>query len=222
MKLQSQSRRAMLKFTAGSFLASMFGCSAEAVGPELRLPNGAALEKWDFADKGLGGWKTVTGQWAVEDMADAPGGKRRALLQRAVNNDFNVIVCPLGPFSDVDVTMQFKPIDGREDASGGIVFRFEEGKYYVIRANALEGNFRFYYYDAGRRMLSTASVRAPALGRWHTVRAVAVGDHVQGWLDGTMLLDYRDARFKAGRVGLWTKADSITAFDELTIRGVPA
>jgi hypothetical protein len=152
-------------------------------------------------------------------MPGAPSGKR-VLVQRAVKNTFNVIVAPSGPYSDVDVSMRFKPISGREDASGGIVFRFSDGKYYVIRANALEDNFRFYYYDAGRRMLASARVRAPALGQWHTVRAVIVGDHVQGWLDGALLLDYRDQRFRAGRVGLWTKADSITAFDDLVIRGV--
>src|SRR5262249_51910625 len=157
--------------------------------------------------KGIEGWTVVDGQWSVQDGA---------LLQRATSNTFNVIVSPLGPYSDVDVTMRFKPISGREDASGGIVFRFAEGRYYLIRANALEDNFRFYYYDRGRSMLSSARVRAPALGQWHTVRAIAVGDRVQGWLDGTLLLDYRDQRFKAGRVGLWTKADSITAFDQFS------
>ena len=64
-------------------------------------------------------------------------------------------------------------------------------------------------------------MKAPALGPWHTVRLVAVGDRMQAWLDGTLLLDHRDSRFKSGRVGLWTKADSVTAFDDLTIRGVP-
>jgi hypothetical protein len=115
--------------------------------------------------------------------------------------------------------MKFKPISGREDASGGIVFRFNDGKYYVVRANALEDNFRLYYYDRGRRQLASASVKRPALGQWHTVRVVAVGDRMQAWLNGTRHLDHRDARFKTGRVGLWTKADSITAFDDLTIRG---
>ena len=163
----------------------------------------------------------MTGQWAVEDMAGAPSGKR-VLVQRAVKNELNVIVAPFGPFSDVDVSMKFKPISGREDVSGGIVFQFAYGKYYVIRANVLEDNFRFYYFDRSRGMLERASVRAPTLGRWHTVRAVVAGDHVQGWLDGALLLDYRDKRFSAGRVGLWSKADSITAFDDITIRGVPA
>ena len=113
-----------------------------------------------------------------------------------------------------------KPISGREDASGGIVFRFNDGKYYVVRANALEGNFRLSSYDRGRRQLASASVKAPALGQWHAIRVVAVGDRVQAWLDGKPHLDHRDARFKSGRVGLWTKADSVTAFDDLTIRGV--
>jgi hypothetical protein len=144
------------------------------------------------------------------------------LVQRAVKNTYNVIVAPSGPYSDVDVSMRFKPISGREDASGGIVFRFADGKYYLIRANALEDNFRSYYYDRNRSMLESARVRAPALGQWHTMRVIAVGDRVQGWLDGALLLDYRDKRFGAGRVGLWTKADSVTAFDDLVIRGVLA
>jgi hypothetical protein len=141
-------------------------------------------------------------------------------VQRATANQFNVVVAPPGPYTDVDVSMKFKPISGREDASGGIVFRFNDGKYYVVRANALEGNFRLYYYDRGRRELASARVTAPALGQWHTVRVVALGDHMQAWLNSTLLLDHRNSRFRSGRVGLWTKADSITAFDDLVIRGV--
>jgi hypothetical protein len=152
-------------------------------------------------------------------MAGAPSGKK-VLVQRATKNEFNVIVAPAGPFTDVDVSMKFKPISGRQDASGGIVFRFNDGKYYVVRANALEDNFRLYYYDRGRHQLATAHVKAPALGQWHTVRLLAIGDRMQAWLDDTRYLDHRDTRFKVGRVGLWTKADSITAFDDLTIRGV--
>ena len=179
----------------------------------------AAEDLFDFETKGVEGWSTVDGQWTVEEMAGAPSGKK-VLVQRATRNEFNVIVAPSGPFTDVDVSMNFKPLSGRQDASGGIVFRFNDGKYYVVRANALEDNFRLYYYDRGRRQLATARVKAPALGQWHTVRVVAIGDRIQAWLDGTRYLDHRDTRFKLGRVGLWSKADSITAFDDLTIRGV--
>src|SRR5215510_2682633 len=215
------SRRTMFKTAVALFGAYgvMRRAWVLAAPAEIKVPDDVPTERFDFESKGIEGWTTVDGQWAVEDMAEAPSGKK-VLVQRAVKNTFNVIVAPPGPYGDVDVSMKFKPISGREDASGGIVFRFTDGKYYVVRANALEDNFRLYYYDRGRRQLASASVKAPALGQWHTVRAVAQGDHMQAWLDGKLYLDHRDSRFRSGRVGLWTKADSITAFDDLTIRGV--
>jgi len=197
MQEATLSRRGLVK--VGLAAAAAFSLSrharARAAPAEIKLPENIPVDRFDFEIKGIEGWTTVDGQWAVEEA-------------------------PLGPFTDVDVSMKFRPISGREDASGGIVFRFTDGKYYVIRANALEDNFRLYYYDRGRRELASASVKAPALGQWHTVRVVALGDHIQGWLDGKLLLEHRDSRFWSGRVGLWTKADSVTAFDDLTIRGV--
>src|SRR5882724_10838173 len=213
-------RREVVKATAAVAAGALLPrVSATAAAEELKVPDNVPVDKFDFEAKGIDGWTTVSGQWAVEEMAGAPSGKK-VLVQRATRNEFNVIVAPPGPYGDVDVMMKFKPISGREDASGGIVFRFTDGKYYVVRANALEDNFRLYYYDRGRRQLATASVEPPALGQWHTVRVVAVGDRMQGYLNGKLLLDYRDARFRSGQVGLWTKADSITAFDDLTVRGV--
>ena len=205
-------RRQLLGAGLGAVVSGILG----------NIASGAGADTWDFGAQGMADWTVVEGQWSVQDIPGVPGWNKRVLMQQATRNTFNVIVAPLGPYSDVDVSVKFKPISGREDASGGIVFRFSDGRYYLIRANALEDNFRFYYYDNGRRMLSSASVRAPALGQWHTVRVVAVGERVQGWLNGTPLLDYRDARFKAGRVGLWTKADSVTAFDEFTVRATAA
>jgi hypothetical protein len=178
------------------------------------------MERFDFEQHGLEGWKSVDGRWGVEEMAGAPSGQR-VLVQRAVENAFNVIVAPSASYTDVDVTVQFKPMAGREDASGGIVVRFAEGHYYVVRANALENNFRLYAYDRGRHQLATARVQPPALGQWPTIRVVAVGEHIQAYLNGALLLEHRDARYRAGQVGLWTKADAITAFDALVIRGVP-
>jgi hypothetical protein len=215
------SRRRLLK-AAGVALA-VFGVKrrapALAAPAEITVPENLPVDRFDFETKRLEGWTTVQGQWAVEEMAGAPSGTH-VLTQRATRNEFNVIVAPSGPYTDVDVSMKFKPVSGEEDASGGIVFRFNDGKYYVVRANALEANFRLYSYDRWRRQLASARVAAPALGQWHAMQLVAVGDHLQAWLNSTLLLDHRDSRFKAGRVGLWTKADSITAFDDLVIRGV--
>jgi len=191
-----------------------------AIGASMSIETGFARAQssplsFDFT-KPLDGWTIVSGQWAIEEVAGAAQGGR-ALVQRATANDFNVIVAPGGPYANVDVSVRFKPMSGREDASGGIVFRFAEGRYYVIRANALEDNFNFYYYDRGRRQIAGASVKAPALGQWHRLRITAVGDRIQGWLNDQSLIDRRDNRYASGGIGLWTKADSITAFDELTV-----
>jgi hypothetical protein len=213
------SRRQWLKATVaalGGIGASRRGRALAAPG-ELALPADTPTRTYDFGAGGIAGWTIVSGQWTVEELADSPSG-RKALVQRATRNEFNVIVAP-GRFRDLDVSVMFKPISGREDASGGIVFRFDSGKYYVVRANALEGNFRLYHYDRGRRQIATAAVKAPALGRWHPVRLLAVGGHMQAWLDGALLLDHHDSRLGVGQVGLWTKADSVTAFDGLSVRG---
>jgi hypothetical protein len=171
--------------------------------------------RFDFS-RSLEGWETATGKWGIEDVPGALHGGR-ALVQRATNNSFNVIVAPGGPYTDVDVSVRFKPISGSEDASAGIVFRFSEGRYYVIRANALEDNFNLYYYDWGRHQITGARVKAPALGQWHKLRITAESDHIKGWLNDQLLIDHHDSRFTSGRVGLWTKADSITAFDDLVV-----
>lgn len=217
------SRRGLFKRALAALGAYGLGpvTAAPAAPAEIRLPSPAPEVKLDFEGRGMEGWTVVQGQWTVEDAPGPPRGKK-VLMQRATGNEYNVIVAPAGPFTDVDVSVEFDPLSGKEDASGGIVFRFTDGTYYVVRANGLEGNFRLYSYDGGRRQLASASVKPPALGQWHRLRITAVGDHIQGWLDGALLLDHHDARFRSGRAGLWTKADSITAFRDFTVRGVTA
>lgn len=190
---------------------------AAGLGDEVRAQTTRVWQdqNYSFPTKSLDGWTVVSGQWAVEEVPGALSGK--ALVQRATGNAFNVILAPDGPWTEVTVAVRFKPISGREDASCGIVLRYEEGRYYVVRANALEGNFRLYYYDRGRFEIASADVAAPALGQWHRMRIAAAGDRMQAWLNDRLLLDHRDRRFAAGRVGLWTKADAVTAFDDLTI-----
>src|SRR5437867_4188893 len=199
------------------FFALNEGDQTVANAAELKLPEGSTVQWFDFEQRGIEGWKTVDGKWTVEEIPGAPS-RKKVLVQRALQNQFNVIVAPGGPYTDVDVSVRFKPISGREDASGGIVFRFSEGRYYVVRSNALEDNFRLYYYDRVRNQLATAKVKPPALVQWHTLRVVAVGDHIQAYLNGQLLLDHRDTRYRLGQIGLWTKSDSVTAFDDLEIK----
>jgi len=148
-------RQTLVRGLVVTLIVGLLG--GQMVSAELRVPEEAAVERFDFEQQGTEGWKAMAGQWVVEEMSGAPSGKR-VLVQRAVENHFNVIVAPSAPYTDVDVSVRFKPMSGRGDASGGIVFRFAEGHYYVVRANALENNFRLYYYYRGRHQLATASV----------------------------------------------------------------
>ena len=204
----------MIKLSRHQFIAiTALGASVRA---GIRSAQSAGQERvFDFTQP-LDGWETIAGNWRVENI---PGASRseRALVQRATGNEYNVILAPGGPYRDIGVSVRFKPISGREDASGGVVLRFSDDRYYVVRANALEDNFRFYSYDRGRLMLATASVEAPALGQWHRLQITARGDRFQAWLNDRELIDHRDGRFAAGRIGLWTKTDSVTAFDRLRV-----
>jgi hypothetical protein len=182
--------------------ASTFLGACVSTGSRFAWPS-APDERFDLT-KVPEGWEILSGDWGIEEV---PGASRngRALVQRAIDNEFNVILAPGGPYGDVEVAVRFTPISGSEDASGGIVFRFSEGRYYLVRANANEDNFRLYYYDVRRHMLASTSIMAPMLGEWHTLRVSAHGDSIRGWLNSRPLINHRDPRFTAGRIGLWTK-----------------
>jgi hypothetical protein len=141
-------RRGIFKLALAGFILGRRS-RAEAA-EDLKVRDNTPPETFDFEAKGIESWTTVDGQWTVEDMASAPSGKK-VLVQRATKNQFNVIVAPPGPFTDVEVSIKFKPMSGKEDASGGIVLRFNDGRYYVVRTNALEDNFRLYGINWRRR-----------------------------------------------------------------------
>ena len=164
-------------------------------------------------------WKFVAGQW----VRRASGG-RQVLAQTAETQPWAVALLQDQMFGDVDVSVRFRPISGKEDASGGIIFRARDGRnYLLIRANALENNFRLYTIVNGKRStIASARVTEPSLGAWHSIRVVATGSKIQGYLDGTRLLDHDDKTFTDGWIGLWTKADSVTEFADLEVSGAPA
>jgi hypothetical protein len=157
-------------------------------------------------------WKFAAGKW-----------ERRSgvLAQTAETQPWAVAILEDKKFADVDVTVKFRPLSGKEDASGGILFRAADAKnYYLVRANGLEDNFRLYAMkDGSRKQLATAKVDPPKLGEWHTLRVTAKGSKIQASLNGKVLIDHEDSTFAAGYVGLWTKADSVTEFDDLEASG---
>jgi len=157
-------------------------------------------------------WKFVAGKW-----------ERRSgvLAQTAETQPWAVAILEDRKFGDVDVTVKFRPVSGREDASGGILFRAADAKnYYVVRANSLEDNFRLYTLkDGSRKQIASAKVDAPKLAEWHTLRVTAKGTKIQAYLNGKLLIDHEDGTYADGYVGLWTKADSVTEFDDLVASG---
>jgi len=171
--------------------------------------------KDDFA-KDNPKWKFVTGHW-VRRTSDG----RPVLAQTVETQPWAVALLQDQQFTDVDVSVRFRPISGKEDASGGIILRARDGQnYLLVRANALENNFRLYtLIDGSRRTLASARVTEPKLGQWHTLRVTATGPRIQAWLDGAALLDHKDTTYTRGFIGLWTKADSVTEFADLTATG---
>jgi 3-keto-disaccharide hydrolase len=187
--------------------------------PRLTITSPEALTmKEDFGPENAK-WKFIAGRW----VRRASGG-RQVLAQTAETLPWAVAILEDRKFDDVDVAVRFRPISGKEDASGGIIFRARDGRNYLLaRANALENNFRLYtMIDGQRRVIASATVTEPKLGEWHSIRVVAKGTNVQAYLDDALLLDHDDRTFSGGYVGLWTKADSVTEFADLVITGTPA
>ncbi len=160
------------------------------------------------------------GKWLVQEMADSPSGKHVVVQTdaEATDNRFPVLIADKEDYADVDVSVKGKAISGKGDQGIGLVFRFRDPQsYYVVRANALENNVRLYkMVDSRRKQIAGAEVKVTS-GQWHTLRVVARGDHIVCYFDGQKLIDVHDATYAQGKVGLWTKADSVTAFDDLTV-----
>ncbi len=196
-------------------LACGFSDAPKPVKPDpLALPNVSVVQE-DFAEEGPT-WEIIDGTWSRR--TDAAG--ESVFAQTAVDRDFPVAFRPVPIANDLDVEVRFRPLSGKVDASGGIVFRARDGQnYYLVRANSLENNFRLYRIEDGkRRQIASTRVEAPGLGEWHTLRVVAVGEQIQAYLNRELLIDHRDGAFASGRVGLWTKADAVTDFDDFIIR----
>jgi Galactocerebrosidase, C-terminal lectin domain len=178
---------------------------------------GAAPADFEFARTGQGG----PGRWVVISDATAAGG--RAIEQSS--RDATSYRFPLAIFkgfsaANAEVQIRFKPISGKVDQAGGIALRLASpDDYYVVRANALEDNVRFYRVVNGKReQLGTADTKV-APNQWHTLGLKAEGDRFAIALDGKQLYSVTDKTFSSpGRVALWTKADSVTRFDRLDIK----
>src|SRR5262245_51198980 len=208
-----------MKIARVAILLVVITASAFGAAPATPGTTAAAQEKIMVKDdfgKENPKWKFVAGQWVRRTS-----GGRPVLAQTVETQPWAVAILEDQKLDDVDVTVRLRPISGREDASGGIIFRAKDGRnYLLVRANALENNFRLYTMVNGKRStIASARVTEPKLGVWHTIRVVATRPKIQAYLNGALLLQHSDKTFTGGWIGLWTKADSVTEFADLEIAG---
>ena len=117
----------------------------------------------------------------------------------------------------MDLSVRFKAVSGTIDRAAGLVFRLRDANnYYIVRANALENNYRLYHVVNGRRSQFAGANLKVTSGEWHELRVEAMGNKITCYFDGNKKIEATDDAFKdAGKIGLWTKADSVTYFDDL-------
>lgn len=181
---------------------------AEAVNFD-NLKVGAAPPGWTATKTGTGDAK-----WTVEKDASAPSQPN--VLKQSGQATYPVCIKDDTNLKDGFVEVKFKPISGREDQAGGLVWRAKDSNnYYVARANALENNVTIYHTINGRRTEKKRTNMKVASNQWHTLRVDFQGNHFTVTCDGQQAIDWDDETFKdAGKVGVWTKADSVTLFDD--------
>lgn len=205
----------------------------ETENPTMTLLNFENLKK-DGLPEGFTSAMTGEGgapKWAVQEVSDAPSGNKviAQVSDDKTRGRFPLLIHDGLEAKNVDLAVKFKPVSGTVDQAGGLVWRYaDKDNYYIVRANALEDNVVLYKVQNGKRTSlapkGTASgtygqKHTVAGNQWHDLRIVAQGKKFEVYFNGKKLYDVEDETFPgAGKVGLWTKADSVTLFDDLRIK----
>lgn len=177
---------------------------------------------WDFDKDKVGeipaGFKAYSGQWTVRADPSAPS-QPNVLAQEATNETWPGIVVKDSDYGNLWAEVEFKTISGQEDQAAGIIFRYQDkGNFYLLRANANEDNVEFFQFVHGfRSRIQGQGIKVPH-GTWQTLGMEAVGDTTTCFLNGRKLFSIKHDRYQHGKVGLWTKADSVTYFDNFRIK----
>lgn len=187
---------------------------------------GAALAQTiNFDDARVGktpaGWTAaVTGsgasKWTVEKDESAPSAPN--VLKQSAEGNYPICLKDDTKIKDGFVEVKFKPVSGKEDQAGGVIWRAQDkDDYYIARANALEDNVTIYHVIKGKRVSFKNTGTKVAGNQWHTLRVDFSGNKFMVTFDGKKVIEASDDSFTdAGQVGLWTKADSVTLFDDFS------
>jgi len=173
----------------------------------------------DFSTALTGGGGPVS--WVVKEEASAPSDGKVLAQTSTDQTDYRFPLCVYEKFTgrDVEVSVKFKAVAGKVDQAAGLVVRFQDkDNYYITRANALENNVRLYKVVGGSRKQFAGTKATVSSGAWHALKLAVKGKHFIVFFDDKQLFEADDDTFpQPGDVGLWTKADSVTYFDDLTI-----
>ena len=220
--------------SAGSVaLAALLAAGCAAV-PTASRETPIAAESIPFDAQDLGkppsGFTTaLTGgggpvSWVVRGQPGAPGGRPVLVQESAEDTSYRFPLCILEKTvaRDVAVEVKYKAISGKVDQAGGIVLRYQPENYYIARANALEDNVDLFKVVRGKRSLVEEVPVKVTAGAWHTLRFEARGPRLKVLFDGRTVIEKEDTTFPGqGKVGLWTKADSVSAFTDFKIEPAP-
>lgn len=202
------------------YSADGFSQSAATVIAIGKMDVGSTPADFQFGRTGQGG----PGQWTI--VSDETSFEGRVIEQSSADRtDYRFPLAIFDPIvaKNVDVSLKFKPVAGRVDQAGGIAVRLANAdNYYVVRANALEDNVRFYRVVRGRRDQIDGVNTKVASNQWHSLGLKAHGEQFTIEFDGKTLFTTTDKTFAgAGKIALWTKADSVTRFDRIAINVLP-
>lgn len=175
---------------------------------------------WTFEHDSLGappqGITVAVGEWTVVSI---DGGKALAQSAKNANPVFNLALVDGTHAKNVDISVKLKALAGEFDQGGGLVWRAKDAKnYYVARFNHKEDNFRVYKVVDGVRSQPFQNADVKHHEGWTLLRVTMIGDHIECYLDGKKYLDVKDTTFPdAGKIGVWSKSDARSQFDDLTL-----
>jgi hypothetical protein len=192
-------------------VAKLMNFESDEIG---KIPN-------DFSNQMTG--KGGLGKWEVIGDETAPSTPN-ALAQTSQDYfgyHFNMAINEKEIYDDLELFVKFKGVKGREDQGGGPVWRYQDANnYYIARANPLENNFRVYKVVNGNRIQMDSARLKVTSNEWHTIKIINRMSQIQCFYDGQSCLEVTDDTFYKGKIGLWTKADAVTYFDDLEVRPI--